>query len=139
MRIQFSIDNQDIIERLNEKSAITNVDPALICKDIVYSSFGYGNAIASIQQLEEQVYEDVRNFMKDNKGAEFTLVDVSPIFKDVPMSIGSKPSAIKAIIGKHFNAKVGQPGDFCDIEKVCTPAGKPKLSRATKAQVYRVL
>ena len=91
-------------------------------------------AVPSITELTTIVFEEIEEYIKNGGGIiEFDLNTASSTYRNIDMTCGKKPSAVRASIGRSFAAKIGKE-PFENVRK-CVVDGKQKLS-LNNALVY---
>lgn len=95
------------------------------------------SVIALTQKVLKEVEEYVADITSRHAKAEpFALEDVSAVYREIPMTEGLKPSAVRASIGRSFKAKIGK-APFENV-RVYEENGKAKLS-ANNALRYEIV
>lgn len=130
-RIQF-YPNQKLAHILNKEASRKGVSVSQFVTDLLENYYGLSSV--SISDLTPIVLNEVEDFLKNAKGnIEFDLNIASSTYKNINMTIGKKPSTIRASIGRSFASRVGKE-PFINVRK-CNVNGKQKLS-VNNALVY---
>lgn len=131
-RIQFFPSNT-LAKKLNAEANVNGVSVSQLVTDILENYYSI-NSNASITQLTVEVLNEVENYlMTITKNTPFDLNTASNTYKNINMTCGKKPSAVRASIGRSFASKIGN-AQFSNVRK-CMVNGKQKLS-ANNALMY---
>ena len=131
-RIQFFPSNT-LAKKLNAEANVNGVSVSQLVTDILENYYSI-NSNASITQLTVEVLNEVENYlMIITKNTPFDLNTASNTYKNINMTCGKKPSAVRASIGRSFASKIGN-AQFSNVRK-CMVNGKQKLS-ANNALMY---
>ncbi len=133
-RVQF-YPGKKLDDILSKEAKSKGVSRSQFVTDLLEDYYGLSNkAMPSITELTTIVLEEIEEYIKNGGGIiEFDLNTASSTYRNIDMTCGKKPSAVRASIGRSFAAKIGKE-PFENVRK-CVVDGKQKLS-LNNALVY---
>ena len=129
-RVQF-YPSEELTKVLGERANKAGVSVSKYVTDFLEAQLlpEKASSDVSITQLEEKVHK--------KEQVQFSL-DASDTYRNIPMTAGLKPSAVRASIGRSFRSQV--EAGIPPFDHVCvanTDQGKPKLN-SNRALVYEI-
>lgn len=126
-------------EKLNSEASRQGVTVSVLLRDIINKYYGLvGPNTLTEAQIENRVFNEIADYIANNKDAEFDLNKASLTYEQIDMIYAGKPKVVKARIGKKFAQEIGKPGRFEDVRQVFLPNGKLKRTVKNRAAVYCV-
>ena len=132
--------SEELAQLLAKEAAKKSISTSKCVVEILESYFNLTDKnTMSVSELTETVLKEVEEFVRNANGRriEFDLYTASATFRSINMVCGgSKPSTVRAQIGKSMAAKCGE-GPLANIRRCIDPLTQtPKLSSLNKALVY---
>ena len=138
MKIVISTDNLILDAKLEEEAKLKDLSIPAAALDILNLHFGISPLSLSTKEIEEKVFNEVAEYVKENVNKEFDLHMASETFRNIAfLQPNGKPSALRARLGRTFNSMVGT-GRFSEVTKVINANGKVKCSVKNRAALYIV-
>lgn len=139
-RIQF-YPGEELYNILTAEAAKNGVSVSKYLTDFLENYWGLSEPGTSVIDLTKRVLKEVEEYVADKTNSHvkvepFALEDVSAVYRDIPMTEGLRPSAVRASIGRSFKSKIGK-APFENV-RVYKENGKAKLS-ANNALRYEIV
>ena len=139
-RVQF-YPSEELYKILTAEAAKNGVSVSKYVTAFLENYWGVSAPGTSVIDLTQKVLKEVEEYVADitsrhAKAEPFALEDVSAVYREIPMTEGLKPSAVRASIGRSFKAKIGK-APFENV-RVYEENGKAKLS-ANNALRYEIV
>lgn len=132
MRFQF-FPNKALEAKLIDEATNQNIDVAELIENILNKY--YGIDILSYYELENRIFAEIEDYISTLQVNDtFDLYQASNTYREIPMSIQTRPNIIRARIGKAFSKAV-RKGLFQDIS-VYTMNGMIQRTPTTRAAKY---
>lgn len=132
MRFQF-FPNQTLETKLLNEAANQNIDVAELIENILNKYYGIDSL--SYYDLENQIFAEIKDYISTLQvNGTFDLYQASNTYREIPMSIQTRPNIIRARIGKAFS-KATEKGHFPEIS-VHKVKGIIQRTPKTKAARY---
>lgn len=126
-------------EKLNSEASRQGVTVSVLLRDIINKYYGLvGPNTLTEAEIENRVFNEIADYIANNKGTEFDLNKASLTYEQIDMIYAGKPKVVKARIGKKFAQEIGKPGRFEDVRQVFLPNGKLKRTVKNRAALYCV-
>lgn len=132
MRFQF-FPNKALEDKLINEATEQNIDIAELIENILNKYYGIDSL--SYYELESQIFAEIKEYISTLKENEkFDLNQASTTYREIPMSIQTRPNIIRARIGKAFSKAI-RKGHFPEISAYTTN-GKVQRNPNTRAAIY---
>ena len=141
-RVQF-YPSEELTKVLGERANKAGVNVSKYVTDFLEAQLlpEKASSDVSITQLTIEVLQELKLFVEEKvhkkEQVQFSL-DASDTYRNIPMTAGLKPSAVRASIGRSFRSQV--EAGIPPFDHVCvanTDQGKPKLN-SNRALVYEI-
>lgn len=135
-RIQFYPSNA-LATILNAEATKSGVSVSQFVTDLLENYYEVSKTSLSITQLTTKVLDEVADYIQNSNGSiPFDLNTASATYRDIPMTNGKKPQAIRASIGRSFAAKLGT-GKFTNVRKYLV--NSKQILSSNNALMYEIV
>lgn len=116
-RIQF-YPSATLADILDAEAKKNGVSISTFITDLLNDYYGLTKKnTPNITHLSAIVLREVEDYLKKaNSRIEFDLLSASPTYRNIDMTCGKKPSAVRASIGRSFASKIGR-APFANVRK----------------------